>query len=1491
MGLTCCQGDAAAGLPGIGSEKKGKRVIEGESGFAGSTQRAGRGRRKLVGILSALAALVLVLVVGAGSASAKLVWMPTYEFGSDGTSGTSFGSAAGVALQQAEQKLYVYDPGAAKIYKFSRLGPGSFATVAGNFPLTPTTGLGDPDLDVDDSSVGSKGSIYLSPDGDDIFAWSAAGIEGPNFEPASGEKCGVSVDGNGHVWTGNYGGGSATIEEFTSGGGQPLRALGGVSNPCNVEVDTGTNDIYASQYGGGVYVLRAGNNYATPTLIPGTVGNSKIAIDSDAQRAYFYASNGNKVRVYDTNSLAEVESFNAGAGNIRGITVDEASHTVFLATGQKVREFRQVNVPLVTTGDQVGNSELSGSVALDGGGEVQECWLEYGTSSDPSSFTKGPACEPAAPYATDQSTVTADLTGSVTGETTYYYRFAAKNANGTSFGQVKSFVPHNVNFLKTEPASNITRTEARLNGSYEGTDEETEYRFEYRLGTSGTFTETAVQTEVKTTGTTDIHFDISGLTAGETYTYRVAAKNSKGESLGEIVEFQTSPSVKNLVTKPATNVSNDEATLNGSLDPDGFATTYYFEWGKDTTYGAVQPLDPASLTDTSAGDQDVSAPLDNLEPGVEYHYRLTATNSFGTTVGSDQTFTTPQGPSITSFNAVNLTATSADLVATINPNGHATEYWFEYGLTPDYGTRVPVPNGQLPPETTVQEVVVPISGLEERTYHFRVTAKSERGEVVTEDQSFNFNVPENCPNKILRQQTGAAYTPDCRAYELVSARNTNGTALFPGGPTSPTAEGKFGYTGFLNQIPDSGEPQATAFGVEPYMATRTVNGWITRYMGVPGSKAIGQSSSPGLEYHGGSPNETRCHFVEEEQFSCDVGMANSLPHDASLEHILIWNRFQIGILGGTKDGTNGPEVYDNEGRKVGQLPTNLDEVPGAQKTLDEGGWIGSARVSGDYTNYAFSSIRTAFAEGGLVDPPGSVYDNDIRTGEVHLVSKRENGEDIQSDPKSPLTEEYLRVPAMSDDGSHILISSAAPTETTGARFTRNVHLYMAVNEGKGEYAHYDITTDKDGKDVGVFWEEDDITADGSKVFFITEKQMTADDTDTSRDLFEWSEDRAKNAEEPLVKVSAGDNGAGDTDKCNPVKEVKKTGYWGAQEVPWTAGVESQEGAGLKNCSVRLPFIWPGTGDAFSELGNTYDTRLAAETGEIYFYSPERLEGARGFPNKRNLYVWRDGKAQFVATLEPSMDGSRTAKAVERINVSPDGVHMAFITKTRLTGYDNAGKSEMYHYDPAARAIKCVSCRPDGKPPISDVEGSSNGLFMSYDGRTFWSTSDSLTPRDANQNIDVYEFVEGRPQLITTGTSDDAGTNFQRPGLVGVTADGIDVFFATFQTLVPQDENGEQLKFYTARSNGGFPPPPLSPPCQAADECHGDVPAAPALPEIASTAPLGNGGNWPSAKQGKKKKSKCKQRKATKGKNATKSKKAKKCRSKKQQKKKKGNGRG
>ena len=139
--------------------------------------------------------------------------------------------------------------------------------------------------------------------------------------------------------------------------------------------------------------------------------------------------------------------------------------------------------------------------------------------------------------------------------------------------------------------------------------------------------------------------------------------------------------------------------------------------------------------------------------------------------------------------------------------------------------------------------------------------------------------------------------------------------------------------------------------------------------------------------------------------------------------------------------------------------------------------------------------------------------------------------------------------------------------------------------------------------------------------------------------------------------------------------------------------------------------------------------------------------------------------------------------------------------------------------------------------------------MADDGRTFFSSKDQLDPRDKDGTItDVYEYVDGRPQLITTGQANRDFTGGSEVfslistsayvGLEAVSHTGVDVYFSTFETLVNRDHNGEYVKFYDARTGGGFPEEPELLPCEAADECHGADSSAPPPPAINSAGNLG-----------------------------------------------------
>jgi hypothetical protein len=158
--------------------------------------------------------------------------------------------------------------------------------------------------------------------------------------------------------------------------------------------------------------------------------------------------------------------------------------------------------------------------------------------------------------------------------------------------------------------------------------------------------------------------------------------------------------------------------------------------------------------------------------------------------------------------------------------------------------------------------------------------------------------------------------------------------------------------------------------------------------------------------------------------------------------------------------------------------------------------------------------------------------------------------------------------------------------------------------------------------------------------------------------------------------------------------------------------------------------------------------------------------------------------------------------------------------------------------PADRSIKTTA----------DVMASQSGPFMSNDGRVAFATADALVSQDTNGLVDVYEFVDSRPRLISAGTGqrDSFSGNAIYPpaytGLESFSADGIDIYFSTYDTLAPQDHNGPFIKFYDARTNGGFPVPPPLQPCVAADECHGEGSANPTEPQVGTGADLGAGGN-------------------------------------------------
>ncbi len=113
-------------------------------------------------------------------------------------------------------------------------------------------------------------------------------------------------------------------------------------------------------------------------------------------------------------------------------------------------------------------------------------------------------------------------------------------------------------------------------------------------------------------------------------------------------------------TGGAASVAQSTATLNGRVDANGKATTYFFQIGTTRLYGAQTAETPAGA---AARPIAVSAPVSGLAPATVYHYRIVARNPDGQTLGRDRTFKTKVQP---------LGVTLAANPATVAPGGATT---------------------------------------------------------------------------------------------------------------------------------------------------------------------------------------------------------------------------------------------------------------------------------------------------------------------------------------------------------------------------------------------------------------------------------------------------------------------------------------------------------------------------------------------------------------------------------------------------------------------------------------------------------------------------------------------------------------------------------------------------------------------------------------------------------------------------------------------------
>ena len=156
----------------------------------------------------------------------------------------------------------------------------------------------------------------------------------------------------------------------------------------------------------------------------------------------------------------------------------------------------------------------------------------------------------------------------------------------------------------------------------------------------------------------DGSFNVAGSHAyGTSGSYPIAVTitalgTGQGSSTVSDTATITSPPTSVVTGKPP-SIGGTTAAFTGSVDPNGLPTTAFFQYGLDAKYRGAGPLaytqsTPAQSIGVDYSLHAVTVSVAGLVPNALYHARLVATNSAGTTIGPDITFTTlktpPPGP-------------------------------------------------------------------------------------------------------------------------------------------------------------------------------------------------------------------------------------------------------------------------------------------------------------------------------------------------------------------------------------------------------------------------------------------------------------------------------------------------------------------------------------------------------------------------------------------------------------------------------------------------------------------------------------------------------------------------------------------------------------------------------------------------------------------------------------------------------------------------------
>ncbi|HXS34594.1 MAG TPA: hypothetical protein VN758_12555 [Solirubrobacterales bacterium] len=266
---------------------------------------------------------------------------------------------------------------------------------------------------------------------------------------------------------------------------------------------------------------------------------------------------------------------------------------------------------------------------------------------------------------------------------------------------------------------------------------------------------------------------------------------------------------------------------------------------------------------------------------------------------------------------------------------------------------------------------------------------------------------------------------------------------------------------------------------------------------------------------------------------------------------------------------------------------------------------------------------------------------------------------------------------------------------------------------------------------------------GSHVYFETNERLSAEDGDSSQDVYDWAGGVAT-----LVSAGPAGNGAGAATFAGASADGSTIFFATSDTLD---GADKDESADVyRRAGGVTTLVSTGTTGGNAELPASFRWISPDGSSTAILFETEEALTAADTDKKQDIYRWAGGVTTLISNGVTAGNGEFNASFS---GASSDGAHVFLVTTEPLVSQDTDAAFDVY--DASGGTVHLVSTGPvGGKGPSS--AGLPLGGVAEDGSHAFFISEERLTVDDLDAETDIYDGFASGTLLVSTGNSAPLG---------------------------------------------------------------------------------------------------------------------------------------